>query len=301
MCNLIEHTIIQQINTAVDSDCLADLIDDDTGLLKGPVPHIMKKLFKTYGAITPQTLTAVKATLEATTYNHTKPIMNIFTAINDYANMAKAAEAAKTQAQLINIGLIIITRSTIFSSDIRKWNSRPEDDKTWPTFKTHFKEAQCEIKRSQPATTTDSLGFHGQANAIVDQVIERLSAEQHMQQEIEQEMANATQQESMIDQMQSLTATISDLQTQGNSNSNSNSNSNYQSSGNYNGRRGNRGGRGRGHGRTGETRQQKYCWTHGNCLHSDTKCESKAAGHIDGATYENRQNGSDARCNGAGS
>ena len=46
---------------------------------------------------------------------------------------------------------------------------------------------------------------------------------------------------------------------------------------------------------------QKYCWTHGNCLHSGTECESKAEGHINGATYENRQNGSNARCNGAGS
>jgi len=129
MCNLIECTIIQQIKTAVDPDCLADLIDDDTGLLEGPVATIMKQLFETYGAITPQTLTAAKATLETNTYNHTKPIVNIFTAINDYANMAEAADAAETQTQLINIGLIIITRSTIFSSDIRKWNSRPEDEK----------------------------------------------------------------------------------------------------------------------------------------------------------------------------
>ena len=197
MCNLIERTIIQQINTAVDPDCLADLIDGDTGLLEGPVPNIMKQLFETYGATTPQTLTTAKATLETTTYDHTKPIINIFTAINDYANMAEAAEATETQTQLINIGLIIITRSTIFSSDIRKWNSRPEDEKTWTTFKTHFKEAQCDIKRSQQVVTTNSLGFHGQANAaaMVDQVIKRLSAEQRMQQEIEQEMANATQRE----------------------------------------------------------------------------------------------------------
>jgi hypothetical protein len=123
MCNLIERTIIQQINTAVDPDCLADLIDEDTGLLEGPVPNIMKQLFETYGAITPQTLTAAKATLETTTYNHTKPIVNICTAINDYTNMAKVADTTETQIQLINIGLIIITRSTIFSSDIRKWNS----------------------------------------------------------------------------------------------------------------------------------------------------------------------------------
>ena len=29
-CNLIERTILQQINTAIDEACLADLSDDET-------------------------------------------------------------------------------------------------------------------------------------------------------------------------------------------------------------------------------------------------------------------------------
>ena len=130
--------------------------------------------------------------------------------------MAEAAEAAEKQTQLINIGLNHHHPIYHFSSDIRKWNGKPEDEKTWPTFETHFKEAQREIKCSQPAITTDFLGFHGHAKnaaAIVDQVIERLSAEQQMQQEIQQEMTNATQQESVMQQIQSLMSTISDLQT----------------------------------------------------------------------------------------
>ena len=122
--------------------------------------------------------------------------MNVFTAINDsYTNMAEAAEATKTQTQLINIGLIISHHSFYhFSSDIRKRNSKPEAEKTWPTFKAHFKEAQRDIKQCQLAVTTDSLAFHDQANtaAIVNQVIERLSVEQQMQQEIQQEIVNAT-------------------------------------------------------------------------------------------------------------
>ena len=47
---------------------------------------------------------------------------------------------------------------------------------------------------------------------------------------------------------------------------------------------------------------RQYCWTHGNCLHSGTECESKLEGHIDGTSYENhRQNGSDHHCHSAGS
>jgi hypothetical protein len=129
-CNILERTIIQQVNTAVNSECLADLIDDETGLLEGPVHRIMQHLFKTYGAITPQTLTSAKAALKTTTYNHVRPITNVFTAINEYANMADAANSAETPTQLINIGLIIITRSILFSSDIRKWHGKEAAEKT---------------------------------------------------------------------------------------------------------------------------------------------------------------------------
>jgi hypothetical protein len=41
-CPLIKRTIIQQINTALDDDVLADLIDDATGLLIGTIPYIMR-------------------------------------------------------------------------------------------------------------------------------------------------------------------------------------------------------------------------------------------------------------------
>jgi hypothetical protein len=80
--------------------------------------------------ITPQSLIAAKTKVEATTYNHARPIVNIFTAINEYGNMAKAANATETPKQLVSIGLIIITRSTIFASDIRKWHAKPDVEKT---------------------------------------------------------------------------------------------------------------------------------------------------------------------------
>jgi hypothetical protein len=56
----------------------------------------------------------------------------------------------ETTTQFINIGIIIITRSTIFSSDIRKWHEKPDDDKTWPNFEDHFKAAQKAIKKTSP-------------------------------------------------------------------------------------------------------------------------------------------------------
>jgi hypothetical protein len=226
LCNQVERSIIQLINSSIDTDCLADLYDEETGLLTGTIPEILQNLFNTYGNITPQALAAAKMKVEATVYDHSKPILQMFMKINEYNLMADHAHSAETQRQMINLGLIIITKSNIFASDIRKWHSRPNAKKTWQHFKTHFKEAQQAIRQSQPTITTDSLGYHGQASAatIVDEVISKLSsqqsntskeaAKQQMQQAVDH-MANSTQHsETMATQMQALATTISNLQSQ---------------------------------------------------------------------------------------
>jgi hypothetical protein len=220
--------------------------------------------------------------------------VNIFTQINNYASMAEAANVAETPAQLINIGLIIITRATIFASDIRKWHTRPAIDKTWPNFKDHFKNAQKAIKLSQPATTTDTLGYHNHANTAteIDNTAELIAAQQ-MQHHLKH-IANAVEQnKTMAAQMTALTDTIANLQTQVNNNN--------QPRGRHNGGRG--GGRhnnrNKTHGRTngnGTRPPPQYCWTHGNCAHNGTSCNTPATGHIIDATYTNMQGGSTTNC-----
>ena len=126
-CNLIERTILQQISTAISDECLANLVDDDTGLLQGTTPQVLSDLFDACGSITPQSLAAAKAELESTTCDHSKPIVNVFTAISARALVAEHANSAETPAQLLNIGVIIVSRSTLFSGNIRKWHERQAD------------------------------------------------------------------------------------------------------------------------------------------------------------------------------
>ena len=311
LCNLVERTIIQQINKAVDDECLADLIDEETGLLTGTVPEILKNLFDTYGDITAQSLAAKKSKVEAMTYSHDKPLATIFHSINDFATMAEASGAPTTQAQLIDIGLINITNATIFASDIRKWHDKPANDKTWTNFKKFFTTAQRAIIRSQPQQTLAALGFHNQANAasIADEVIARIAtqqaaeharaeeiaeesaAAQQMQEQLQQ-MANSTQQQTtMLDQINALTATIRNLESQMHS-----SDSGWGRDGGRG--KGNRGRGGRGSG--GRERRQrltgKYCWTHGSCGHNSSNCRNQAEGHKNEATMLAKHGGSTRGC-----
>jgi hypothetical protein len=155
-CNLIERTIAQQINTALDDDCLADLIDDDTGLLEGTIPHIIQTLFDTYGAITQQSFAAKNAKVEALSYNHSRPIVTIFTAINDYATMAEAAHAAETTEQLINIGVIIVTRTTSDNGTINPLPKKPGpcSRNTLRPHRRPLKEANRQLQLTPLATSS---------------------------------------------------------------------------------------------------------------------------------------------------
>ena len=118
-CNIIERTIVQKINTALDNDVLANLIDNSTGLLVGEIPDIMARLYDTYGTVMPQSLTTTKSKLETTTYDHSQPIANLFTRINKYTNMVETNGSTETPVQMINIYLIALISSSIFSNDVR--------------------------------------------------------------------------------------------------------------------------------------------------------------------------------------
>ena len=70
-----------------------------------------------------------------------------------------------------------------------------------------------------------------------------------------------------------------------NSNSNGNRNENNQGNNNNNDRRNNR-----------SRDPNKYCWTHGACVHNSASCRTPASGHQTTATFSNMMGGSTNRC-----
>jgi hypothetical protein len=316
MCNLVERTIRQQINTAVPANCLAYMIDEETGFLGGTVPQIIQRLFDTYGAITPAALSVARNDVEKLKYDHTTPVQHIFSKITEYANMATRAKTTETTAHLINIGIIILTRSNVFQGDIRKWQEKPEADQTWPLFKEHFSAAQQAIWLSNSNITTDSLGYH-EANtaSIVNQVMDRMTTANSSPPDtasianttltntiMEQQMQlslSAQQNQTMLETMNALAAQVANLQNQQPGNNGSRQERGRDRSNNNGGRGNGTNNSGRGNGRSNAGNGGSppgYCWSHGNCKHTSAACNFKSDGHIDNATFTNMQGGSTARC-----
>jgi hypothetical protein len=295
-CNLLERTIIQQIKDAVQPDFLEAITDDDTGLIIGTIVTIMTYLFENFGYVNPTALNDKRDEILTLTIDNDKPIDTVFNAINKYAGVAEAAGSDETPAQLINLAMILLTKSGLFTNDIRRWYERPAADKTWPNLKTHFRNAQKAIRNSTP--TVDQLGFHN-AN-LVQQIVTGLRENSVTEErnvanvtagttdtDTLSSYANATQQDNTILQkMQEMQATLLSLQTQGPPNRR-----------NPGGRgSGRNGGRTTGRGRGDARPSPKYCWTHGACAHTGSDCNAPAENHKTNATFQDMLDGSTKKC-----
>ena len=61
-----------------------------------------------------------------------------------------------------------MSKQPIFRSDIRKWMRKPENEKTWLNFITHFLQAYQELRDTE--TSMSEVGFYS-ANAIIEHII----------------------------------------------------------------------------------------------------------------------------------
>ena len=283
-CNLLERTLIQQIKEAIENDYMEGYVDEDTGLVRGTVPEIMKYLFETYGHISPTTLNEKREEILNMTYDPNKPIDLLFNKISKYATVADVAGSPETPSQLVNIAPIILAKPGIFSHDIRTWHSKNENDKNWPSCKTHFKDAQ-KLLRMTGGTVSD-LGLHG-ANAMVEQIIQGIREQAITDQHYDQDnmadhqmtaqmdhMANvAAQNAALVDKVNQMMEKMKELQSQ------------IQPGRQKTPGEGKR-----------QPKKKQYCWSHGSCAHSGKDCRMKREGHKDEATFTNLLGGSTKNC-----
>ena len=118
--NLIKHTLINQLQDALDDLVLAAKVNDDTGVISNTIITVMQYLYNTYSNITNQKLAEERAIIMNHKYNHGDPISNIFTLIHNYSLMAEAHSAPESDKQLVSIGKIIITNARIYAEAVVK-------------------------------------------------------------------------------------------------------------------------------------------------------------------------------------
>ena len=159
----MEQALHQQIVTAIEPQYLEAFRETTTGRISLSVHELIRQLFRMYGRVTPPKLLEQEEKIRQMTYGPINPIDGIFTAIDDLVHYANAAASPYTQAQIVNMGYLILNRTGVFRRWILEWNVCTPLQKTWTNFKIHFRTAHHQLKE------TTSLQQHQssfQVNAV---------------------------------------------------------------------------------------------------------------------------------------
>ena len=134
----VESALKQFITDSVPQEYLLALRHNVTKKLTGSVSNIMRQLFNTYGNITAQLFMEKQNVLNNHVYDTTKPIDTVFNLAKDYQDYAAAFGNPQPQGTIITTCYNIFRKTGRFNSALQKWNEKPDADKTWDNFKTHF-------------------------------------------------------------------------------------------------------------------------------------------------------------------
>jgi hypothetical protein len=87
----------------------------------------------------------------------------MFDQMEDSVDLAAAAQAEYTQAQIVAYAYDLVFQTGVFNNVCQDWRRGFGANRTWATFKTDFATAHQELRESQ--LTTQGAGFHT-ANAV---------------------------------------------------------------------------------------------------------------------------------------
>ena len=294
----VEQAIVQQIVAAVEPKYLRALHQPGTNRLQQRIPTILDHLFDTYGDVTPQDLRELIPLVKNLAYPPSEPVDTIFAEIDELAAIAEIAQSPITASQKINMAYIMFQKAHVYKYALARWDERDLAEKTWGTFKTHFRLAYKALQRTCALTVKDTMERQEIMNMVTDGVHHILNtfrppsppttpvdlptlADTPSIIDTDESLATANSTVSnmtlqtlqkQMEIMQAMMAQMNQMASrpQQSGNMRKNNKSTQLSNGNL----------------------SKYCWTHGLCHHPGSECCLKADGHKDEATLANRLGGS---------
>ena len=194
----MERALIQKIVAALDAKYIKALRDPITNKISRTIPEIFKNLFDAYGHVTPSELYELKQKVENMKFAPQEPVDTLVTEIEDLADIAEIAGSPITDRQRVDIGYIVLQRCRQYKTGLKERNERPQADRTWNNFKTHFRDIQIALRKTGDLTIDEGLNHTEIVNMISEGV--RVALEDHYsnEQENNNEQANNIEETEML-------------------------------------------------------------------------------------------------------
>ena len=326
----VDKALKQQIVQAIEPKYLTAVRNRTSDTITIPVYEVMEYLFNTYGEVTPETFQTKEQETKAMTFDpNIDSIDSLYNEIDDLVDLSGHAGIPMTPEQSITIAYVILWRSGVLKDYLKTWNAKAAAEKTWDTFKTHFRDGVKEYKSLKGPTMQQSTMFHAeqQANllqhfrddikAVIADEISKHSANlttnyspSHFQPPVPdasshylndsfdyndnmQQMANA-----MLEYKQLVPQLISQVQqlqqtVRDLKNSGPPTNITSDTTSTLTSTTSNSASSSR---YSFKPPFHMYCHTHGLCAHNGKQCNSPSANHNKDATFFKRMNGSNRNC-----
>jgi hypothetical protein len=133
---------------------------------------MLDHIFMTYGNITAVDLENNFEQM-CRAWDPQQPVESLFKKNQDCADYSEAGGVLIGHPQQINVGYAKIFATGNFMSACRRWNEKPNAEKTWAQFKAHLSAAHRQHKQMQGESAATS-GYHS-ANADVGQIEDQMA------------------------------------------------------------------------------------------------------------------------------
>jgi hypothetical protein len=128
-----------------------------TGFAAISTRQLLDHLYLKYGRISAQDLEVNDKRLKAP-YDVNQPIETLFDQISQAIDLADAAGAPYTPAQIINHAYSILLQTVFYGDACKEWRRLAPVDKTWVNFQLHFAAAHDDLREAQ--ATAQQGGYH---------------------------------------------------------------------------------------------------------------------------------------------
>ena len=305
----VSTALKNQLLSAVDDIYVRALRDRHVGYMNQSIRNLLTHLFNNYGNITQLELED-NDTKMRTLWDPNSPFDCLVQQLEDGQDYADDGGQPYTTDQLLCIAYTLIFKTGLYFEDCKAWNAKPNNEKTWTNFKTHFQRTQRllrdQLRTTKQAGFTGNLATHHNPNntqpppeyrdALVN-LATSAAADRDLLTKLATTIANindhihhlnkppiasvTNNDDTTATALSSITSSVTDLQQQGADLKRENEQLRQRQP------------------RRPRTRRDNgnYCWTHGHRVgnqHTSATCQNKAHGHQDNATRANTMGGSEA-------
>ena len=163
---LLKNMIVE----AIEPKYLKAFKNRDTGAIEIPIHTLIERLFSRYGKVTATDVDKAELEVKKHPYHLSDPITDVFEAVDDLVHLAEKANCPYTDAQKLKFGMTIIRNTHDFEEAQKAWHAKPDADKTWANFKTHFEDEHDTLLEIR-GLDMNNTAYH-QAHSIAQTIVE---------------------------------------------------------------------------------------------------------------------------------